>query len=129
MKAEIPFSFLRDIRNRDVSISADSQELNKLLRQKGVPINIGCLDVLISLWTLPLNSCQFEGLFDDMITLSRFNSKFDQPPDKTDIQKRQLKSRLEYLEQYKMIKIDKKERYRMTKKGQEVMEKARLAIT
>ena len=129
MKAEIPFSFLRDIRNADVLVDADSQNINRLLRQKGVPINIGGLDILISLWTLPPSSCHFEGLFEDMITLPKVNPAFNQSLDKVDTQKRHLESRLEYLIRHKMVKINDKKRYRMTKQGREIMEKARLAIT
>jgi hypothetical protein len=130
MNREIPFSFLRDIKSGDVSAYADRQKINRLLRQKGVPININCLDVLISLWTLPPSSCRFEGLFDDMITLPKINPAFNQTSDQTDIiQKRYLESHLEYLVRHKMVKINDKKRYRMTKQGREIMERARWAIS
>lgn len=129
MKTEIPFSFLRDVKNAEVSSFADRQKINKLLREKGVPINVGGLDILISLWTLPPSFCHFEGLFEDMITLPKINSAFNQSLDKVDTQKRLLESRLGYLVRHKMVKINDKKRYRMTKQGREIMEKARLAIT
>lgn len=127
MKAEIPFSFRDHLKKGDPDVFAHRMEINQLLRQKGVPISVGGLDVMISLWTLPPSSCQFEGLYEDMVTLPK--PLFSQPHEKIDVQKRHLKTLLEYLVNHKMIKVDKKDRYRMTKKGREIMEKAKLAIS
>ena len=130
MKAEIPFSFLRDVQGGEVSSFLDRQKMNRLLREKGVPISISCLDVLISLWTLPSSARSFDGLLEDMVTSSKTNPAFGLTTEEGDsIRKHHLESLLDYLVGHKMAKKDKKERYQMTKRGQGVMERARRAIS
>lgn len=129
MKTEIPFSFLRDIKTGEVSSFNDRQKLNRSLREKGVPVSISCLDVLISLWTLPPSSRRFDGLLEDMVTSPKMNPAFGLMTDEGDlIRRHHLESLLGYLVQHKMANLDKKERYKITKRGQTIMEKARLAI-
>jgi len=129
MRTEIPFSFNRDVKKKEVTSFNDRQRLNRSLREKGVPISISCLDVLISLWTLPPSSRHFDNLLEDMVTLPKANPAFGITTDEGDlIKKHRLESLLGYLVKHKMANLDKKERYKITKKGQTIMEKARLAI-
>jgi len=129
MRTEIPFSFNRDIKKIEVTSFNDRQRLNKSLREKGIPISISCLDVLISLWTLPPSSRRFDNLLEDMVTLPKTNPAFGFTNSEGDlIRRHHLESLLGYLVKHKMANLDKKERYRITKKGQTIMEKARLAI-
>jgi hypothetical protein len=127
-KAEIPFSFLRDVHGVEVTSFLDRQKMNKTLRDKGVPISVSGLDVLISLWTLPSSSRDFDGLLEDMVTSPKTNPAIGFSADEADaIQRHHLESLLGFLTGHKMVKKEK-ERYTMTKKGQEIMEKAKSAI-
>ncbi|MFH0979335.1 MAG: hypothetical protein V1803_00055 [Candidatus Roizmanbacteria bacterium] len=129
MKPEIPFSFLRDVKGNPWEY-ADRQSLNRLLRQRKIPIDISGLDVLISLWKRPSNSCRFKGLFDDMITLPKVNPIFDRTRDEQAvIQRRHLRSILSYLRRHKIVRIDDQKRYRLTKQGKTIMKEARQVFT
>jgi len=129
MRTEIPFSFNRDVKKKEVTSFNDRQRLNRSLREKGVPISISCLDVLISLWTLPPNSRHFDNLLEDMVTSPKTNPAYGFTTSEGDlIRRHHLESLLDYLVRHKMANLDRKERYKITKKGQTIMERARLAI-
>jgi len=125
MKPEIPFSFNRDVKG-NLGEYTDRQRLNLLLRRKKIPIDISGLDVLISLCTLPPNSCRFKGLFEDMITLPKINPIVGRTSsEQVKIQRRHLRSILSYLRRHKIVRIDDQKRYRMTEQGKTIMKESR----
>ena len=110
----------------------DRQLHNQILRKDGLPITVGCLDVLISLRTLPPGERSFTGILDDMVTLippEGMRRRF--PRDTEPFRQKELELILKYLIRKKMIKKEKKESvetFFITEKGKEMMKKARQAF-
>lgn len=131
-KPEIPFSFLRNWSTGNPNQFFDRQKANQSLRNHKVPIDMTGLDICISLWTLPTKQHDFNGILEDMriTTLNKTNPflrKDNEGQDEAQISR--LKSTLEYMQRHKIIRFNNKQRYFLTKKGIDIMEKARIVLS
>jgi len=133
INSEIPFSFLRDYHGGDINQKSDRAVANRHLRANKIPIDMTGLDLCISLWTLPKSQRNFEGILEDM----RITTLGDVGPmplpgeSKISIEEAKIKRlqlTLDFLSKQKIISLNKN-RYALTKKGIDIMTKAREALS
>lgn len=149
MDTERPFNFRDDYLKGDFTNPDDRLIKNRLLKRNKIPVTINCLDVLISLITLPMSERTFDKIKKDMVTLTTFipveketkykgsilpngpffNEKIKKTDPESDDAKKKLNFLLQYLLRKKMVTLSKKKlAYSITSYGKKVMADAKAVL-
>ncbi|OGK12684.1 hypothetical protein A3C98_05315 [Candidatus Roizmanbacteria bacterium RIFCSPHIGHO2_02_FULL_37_15] len=122
------FTFRDHYLGKNIVLFFDRKAQNQSLLNAGLPITIEALDVLISLRTLPPVQRTFEGILDDMVTLTSPEGQFvPVQSQKNKFACQKLTLLLDHLSRKKMLRRvdDGETSYKITKAGKVMLRKAR----